>query len=79
MCCTCVDIIKLTESMYDNHANEDVCDFKRGVCHKPVTASYLFADFFITMIFVLSFWKYPSCNLNAQELHGQCETDSVVQ
>ena len=26
----------LNKSMYDTHANEDICDFKRGVCHKPV-------------------------------------------
>ena len=47
--------IKLTESMYDNHANEDVCDFKRGVCHKPVTHTILFVDFLSTVCFIFLF------------------------
>ena len=33
--------------MYKTHANEDICDFKRGVCHEPVAlTNFFFFDFF---------------------------------
>ena len=51
MCCQRVVYTKLAGSMYDIHANEDICDFKRGVCHKPVI---------LTNIFAVVFWRIIS-------------------
>lgn len=41
--------------MYDTHANEDICDFKRGVCHKPLTLTNFLVDFFLDYFLV---WKF---------------------
>ena len=50
--CTCVDKM-LIGSMYDTHANEDICDFKRGVCHESVILTIGLADFFTGFLYLL--------------------------
>ena len=64
MCCQGVVYTKLAGSMYDIHANEDICDFKRGVCHKLVILTNIFAVVFWRIISFV--FENPSWNLNAQ-------------
>lgn len=49
--CTCVDQC-LQASMYDIHANEDICDFKRVVCYESVILTIGLVDFFTGFLYL---------------------------
>ena len=76
MCCQGVVYAKLAGSMYDIHANEDICDFKRGVCHKPVILTNIFAVVFWRIIF--PFWK-PFLESKCPSCMASVEQDKSVQ